>query len=73
MNVPIYLTPNDYITQYEPNFLLLQLYYLYCRFKDVKALNVQPEAIHFKDHGRIGKCEISALCCHFSRHSLHRR
>ena len=41
INVPIYLTPNDYISQYEPNFLLLQLYYLYCRFRNVQVDGVQ--------------------------------
>ena len=52
--MPIYLTPNDYINQYEPNFLLLQLYYLYCRFRHVRIENIQqPEQLWFKDHGRI--------------------
>ena len=56
INVPIYLTPKDYVEHYEPNFLMLQLYYLYCKFKHVKAEVQQPIQIQFKDAGReIGK------------------
>ena len=52
MNVPIYLTPSDYLTQYEPNFLMLQLYYIYCRFRNVRIDNIEPEHLQFKDSGR---------------------
>ena len=51
-NLPIYLTPQDYLDQFEPNFLMLQLYYLYCKFKHVKAQSEQSPNILFKDHDR---------------------
>ena len=57
INVPIYLTPSDYITQYEPNFLMLQLYYIYCRFRNVRIDNFQQVQLQFKDYGRIGRQE----------------
>ena len=51
-NLPIYLTPQDYLDQYEPNFLMLQLYYLYCKFKHVKTQVDQQPVVSFKDHER---------------------
>jgi len=35
-NIPIYLTPEDYLDRIQSSFLLLQLYYLYCRFNHVE-------------------------------------
>ena len=33
---------------------MLQLYYLYCRFRHLRIENVQqPEQLQFKDYGRI--------------------
>jgi len=49
INVPIYLTPQDYIDHFEPNFLMLQLYYLYCKFKHSKPTIDKTPDLAFKD------------------------
>ena len=51
INKPIYLMPNDILTFYEPDFLMLQLYYLYCTFHSSPMSPVTDQLI-FKDHGR---------------------
>jgi hypothetical protein len=55
-NVPIYLKPAEYLDFEHHNFLLLQLYYLYCKFKNSKPnfsrRENQPHIV-FKDEGRI--------------------
>lgn len=38
--------------QFEPSFLMLQLYYLYCKFKHTQPGSTAPVAITFKDHDR---------------------
>ena len=54
-NVPIYLKPQEYLEFYQPSFLLLQMYYMYCKFKDSEALFEagSPPSIAFKDEGRV--------------------
>lgn len=55
-NVPIYLKPAEYLDFEHPNFLLLQLYYLYCKFKNSKPIFTRREnmpQLVFKDEGRI--------------------
>jgi hypothetical protein len=56
-NVPIYLKPAEYLDFEQPNFLLLQLYYTYCKFKNTKPAfsrrNDPPPQLIFKDEGRI--------------------
>ena len=54
LNIPIYLTPDDYLDRNHPNFLMLQLYYLYCRFNHVKIQlkSEQPPKLVYKDHTR---------------------
>ena len=56
-NVPIYLKPAEYLDFEQHNFLLLQLYYLYCKFKNSKPAFSRradpPPQLVFKDEGRI--------------------
>jgi hypothetical protein len=35
-NLPIYLMPDDCLDRFQPNFVLLQLYYHYIRFSQVR-------------------------------------
>jgi hypothetical protein len=55
-NVPIYLKPAEYLDFEQHNFFLLQLYYLYCKFKNSQPnfsrREPMPQLI-FKDEGRI--------------------
>ena len=57
-NVPIYLQPQEFLDNVQPEFLMLQLYYLYCKYKNSNPLcgppgskNQAPEMV-FRDHGR---------------------
>ena len=43
INVPVYLMPDDFLKYYEPNFLMLQLYYLFCGYSRVKIENQIPQ------------------------------
>lgn len=54
-NVPIYFKSQEYLEFEQPNFFMLQLYYLYCNFKDSKPLFSPSNApqVVFKDEGRI--------------------
>lgn len=57
-NVPIYLQPAEFLDSYQPQFLMLQLYYLYCKFKDANPTFAppgspgHPRTIVFRDQGR---------------------
>lgn len=43
LNVPVYLQPSEFLDNYQPQFLLQQLYYLYCSFKDAQPIIPQPQ------------------------------
>ena len=64
-NVPIYLKPQEYLDNDQYNFLMLQLYYLYCKYKSSKPLFSREEPLThliFKDEGRIiGKAYIMSF------------
>lgn len=54
-NIPIYLKPHEYLESFQPNFLLIQLYYLYCKFNKQRPqyqVGHVPQTI-WRDHGRI--------------------
>ena len=53
--MPIYLKPHEYLDSDQHSFLLLQLYYLYCKFKNSKPQYQPPELVNivFRDEGRI--------------------
>lgn len=53
LNIPIYLMPEDYIDRFQPNFVLLMLYYHYVRFSHVKiSLTQTPPRLTFRDSER---------------------
>ena len=55
-NVPIYLKPAEYLDYEQNNFLMLQLYYLYCKFKNTRPnfsrRDDPPPQFIYKDDGR---------------------
>ena len=40
---------------------MLQLYYIYCRFRNVRIDNIEPEHLQFKDSGRAGDRQNSVV------------
>ncbi|CDW90019.1 UNKNOWN [Stylonychia lemnae] len=54
-NVPIYFRSQEYLDFEQYNFFMLQLYYLYCKFKDSRPLFTPSSLpqLTFKDEGRI--------------------
>lgn len=37
INSPVYLTAPEYLEKYEPQFLMLQLYYLFVKFRHIRV------------------------------------
>jgi len=54
-NVPVYLNPQEYLEYDFPQFIMVQLYYLYCKFKDQNPVFTKDNwpSVVFKDEGRI--------------------
>lgn len=52
INSPVYLTPPEYLERFEPQFLMLQLYYLFVKFRHLKVEPSVQKKLVFKDHGR---------------------
>ena len=52
--------PIEYLSSYEPQFLLLQFYYIYSQFGSSKPHFTQPMTLVFKDHGRTPPTEKQA-------------
>ena len=58
LSVPLYLQPAEFLENFQPHFLMLQLYYLYCMFKDAQPVIAlpgtpqHPGAFVFRDQGR---------------------
>ena len=58
-NVPIYLQPTELLDQHVPHFVLLQLYYIYLKYKGANPVYAPPgqpgqvPQLVFRDHGRM--------------------
>ena len=57
-NIPIYLHPAEYLDNMMPQFMMLQLYYLWIKFKNSNPMFGPPGSpqqvpeLVFRDHGR---------------------
>mmetsp|Transcript_16014 Transcript_16014/g.24837 ORF Transcript_16014/g.24837 Transcript_16014/m.24837 type:complete len:104 (-) Transcript_16014:1818-2129(-) len=58
-NIPIYMQPQEFLDNYQPKFLMLQLYYIWCKFKNSQPLygmpgqNQGPPQLVFRDQARV--------------------
>ena len=49
LKFPVYFSVDEYIMHPDPNFIMLQLYYYFCEFKDCPKTTESTKILKFKE------------------------